>query len=260
MKDVIICISGKRQSGKTSLCNMLHAAVMANIENEDGTKLVDWAQIDEGNGELLVPAKTDNPEQQWGVLKLDDENPVVQQWLDVNVRPFIRKIALATPIKMMAIDFLGLEYEKMFGVGASKKEYTSFKWSQTLITRLKDRGVAKDNFMTYRDILEYLGEVFTSLNTECFVNYGIKVAESYGGGISVFEDIRKVSELDKLITKEAITIRLLRNPEDANTTVETNLDDIPHDKYSLVVQNQDMTIPECHKVVYDFLVEKGIFN
>ena len=78
--------------------------------------------------------------------------------------------------------------------------------------------------------------------------------------MAIIADCRFPNEVTAIKNVAGIVIRLSRNPHNSDHTSEIALDPDRYDQslFDLVIDNDNMTITEQNKVIYEFLHFKGI--
>jgi hypothetical protein len=267
---VIIGVSGKKQSGKSSLCKYLQAWYFCNFEKKD----VEFEQLK--NGEI--------------VFKNTDVNCV--QNSDCKIYSF------ADPLKKFCIDVMGLSYEWCYGTELDKNSLTKYKWDNLpidirikysiciepvhdiVITTEKEdsegfacisnisckggEALPRIGPMTAREILQVFGTnvMRNMFSSTIWVDGTINTIKNYKAKIAFVADTRFVSEVNAIMDeKNGYLIRLQRKISDDIHPSEVELDNFDFNKFGdrvLVIDNNNMTLENQCQIALEFF--KKILN
>jgi hypothetical protein len=230
---IIIGVSGKKRSGKDSLCKYLQAWYFCNFEQKDVT----FKQRQDGK--IVFNGRPG----------LGDDT--VQDY-DCKIYSF------ADPLKKFCIEIMGLTYENCYGTEEEKNSFSNYRWNNLpLLSRIKYSKyyiIPRSGFMTAREILQYVGtDIFRNMfSNTIWVNATIDTIKRENKKIALIADIRFESEIDAIMNeKNGCIIRLKRKIADDEHTSETQLDNFDFSQFgdrSLVIDNREMTIEEqCEK-------------
>lgn len=237
----VLLISGKKQSGKSSLRNYIV-----------GKTLVDsgvWPTFNlSTKGELMVPTGKEYLE----VLSLDSHTTSYYDYASQNIWPYVKNYSFARALKTMAIDMFGVYPEQCFGTNEDKDTHTNIKWADIafslpprFVGSLKEKGLYNE-YMTGREFLENLGGIMRKIHPDCWVNQCISdiTIEEYPH--IVIDDLRFPNELKKFEDHDnfnVISLRLKRNPYPTDVESETAFDNLDH-LFDIVIDNTDMSLIE----------------
>lgn len=285
----IICMAGKKQSGKNTAANFLHGHILKLNEvikdytiDDKGLLYVETQYIDR-DGEV---------KQEDGLLDLTAQNELFYGWAAQKMWPHIKLYSFADALKEICVSLFGLTHEQAYGT--YKNSVTKLLWEKmpgvitpdkavelayTLsgerarfavmkdtekediekLSKLFD-GVAivhKPGRMTAREVLQFVGtEIFRRMYepvwTELLMNT-IKLEEP---GIAVIADCRFDNEAQAVKDNGGIVIRLTRNTEKDDHVSEDGFGD--WDNFDLTIDNSKMKISKTHEVLLEFLTHRGI--
>ncbi len=269
MAQKLLGLSGTKQSGKTTCMNYLYGVFMQknNVISADEEHNRFAISTD---GKLLIPTPyTDAAgvnQIGMGEINWEDDSYEFSQYCDDRIFPHIKEISFAVPLKELCINLLGLTREQCYGTDEQKNSLTTLRWEDmpgNVTIGEDDEGFAvivpdKTGFMTAREVLQYVGtNIFRKMYSEVWTRAGIKQFIECGSDMGVFTDIRFPNELDAVYEAGGKIIRLLRRPHIDLHKSETALDDTPHDRFSAVIDNRNMSIPEQNEVIHNLLLEWG---
>lgn len=258
-KKMVIVFSGKKQSGKSSSCNYVISKYLNAIEhrmvhdiNNDGSITKSTYSITK-TGELVVE---DN---------YDYEQYAVN--MDGIIKHSVKTYSFADPLKKFLIDILNVPYSGCYGTDVEKNTpVPHILWEnfprecRPIIKKIHESkhlefsGTYRDSWteevpktgpMTGREIMQAFGtDIIRKIYGDCWARgtYNLIKNETYK--LSLVGDCRFPNEVNLGSEVNAKTIRLLRNISKDSHPSEIALDSYPHEKYTLVVDNSDMTLKE----------------
>lgn len=250
----ILLITGKKQSGKSSLRNFLHGYVL----QKQG--IIDTFDLST-NGDLLVPTERNN-EIVMGPLDLDQHNEEFYEYARENIWPYIKSYSFADYLKEISIELFGLTYEQCYGTDDDKNSFTDIRWSDISFA-LPPRTVGElkrshkfNEFLTGREFLENFGtKICRQISDFCWINKCLKDIKSENVPLAIICDGRFPNEISRSVEFGAKTIRLTRNPFNSQTTPETALD--KWTDYDLKVDNRSMSLNDKNIFVLNNLIKWG---
>lgn len=252
----IAVVTGRKQSGKTSLCNFLHGYVM----QKNG--IIDTFDLSQ-NGDLIVPTETDGKIVN-GILDLHQHNDDFFEYASKNIWPYIKVYSFAEYLKEIAIELFGLTYEQCYGTDDDKNSPTDIRWSDISFA-LPPRTVGElkrshkfDEFLTGREFLENFGtKICREISDFCWTNKCLRDVKRDGVPLAIICDGRFPNEINRAVEFGAKSIRLTRNPFNSQTAPEVALDDWLPDQYDLYVDNRNMSLNEKNIFVLESLIKWG---
>jgi len=224
---LIICLSGKKQSGKNTSANFIcgkflkkHGMLNAFKINEKGLLEArvngHWFTVEEGEFEKCFSSSR------------------------------IKLYSFADPLKQFCIDVFGLTYEQCYGTDEQKNSYTNLCWQNMPTTEIGEHGyVSKTGSMTAREVLQYFGtEIVRKMFYNAWVNATISKIKRDNPQLAIITDGRFVNEIEKINEIGGKTIRLTRSVCEDGHESEKALDNFPLEKFSFVISNQNSSIDE----------------
>lgn len=244
---VIIGLSGKKQSGKSTMANFMHGYEMklaGVIEKFDITD----------KGELLVNCHYEQNGaivQDMGVLDLNQKNDTFYEYASNRIWPLIKLYSFADPLKELVMSLFELPYESVYGTDQEKNEVTHIMWENC-------PGVKnKKGPMTGREIMQFVGtEVFRKMYEPVWINATLNMIEAESPPIAVICDVRFKNEADSIRAKGGKVVRNTRTVSSDFHNSEVDLDD--YEYFDLLIDNAKLTIAEANKVLLDNLVDWGV--
>ena len=153
----------------------------------------------------------------------------------------------ADPLKNLCIDILGLEYRQCYGSDEDKNQLVNCYWDNKQLTA--------------REVLQIVGtDMFRKMQNHVWSNATIRQILREQPNLAIIADCRFPNEVTAIKNVAGIVIGLSRNPHNSDHTSEIALDPDRYDQslFDLVIDNDNMTITEQNKVIYEFLHFKGI--
>ena len=277
MKNILI-ISGKKQSGKNSLCAFLTGYMLKKYRKETG---LDDYGIHPETGELLVPiteagsdyslGKNGEPMKNVGVFDIFRTDPDYQMYAADNIWKYVKPYNFAAPLKGLATEIFGIKHENVWGTDEEKNRFTHIPWDRFKDLAPEKYVGKKGGFITGREFLEIMGtNVFRAIYPDCWVNFCYKQICQSESKLHVIFDARFPNEIDffKEKAKEDVSINLkvirlnkrLDLKGKTESDVEMALDGYDRSKYDYICENQNMSIEEKNADVLGKLLEWGMIE
>jgi hypothetical protein len=180
----------------------------------------------------------------------------IEKLIKKNSLPISCKLySFADPLKQdICINLLGLSYNQCYGTDEEKNSLTDIKW-------VNIPGYDKDEFMTAREVMEIIGTgIFRKIKYNIWVDATINKIKKDNFDLAILLDNRFPNEVDSVLNNEGLVIRLTKNPFNSSSKPETALDPDQYDwsRFSLIIDNEHMTIEQKENSIKNFLQHKGI--
>ncbi len=233
---LIICLSGKKRSGKNTAANYIAGAYLLQTQ-----QIVDFS-IDIG-GLLHV--------------RMIDSSP----WLTIGENEFssfnfsnIKFYSFADPLKTFCMDVFGLTYEQCYGTEEQKNSLTNIRF-RDLPQVNEELDVECGECLTARRVLQYFGtDIVRRMCADAWVNATISKIKRENPKVAIITDARFPNEILGIEQIGGKTIRLLRDVcENDSHPSEKALDDFQQNQYSCIINNQDLTVEEQNKHIQIFI-------
>lgn len=271
---MIIAFSGKKQSGKTSMCNFLFGNALTHIILPGGDPLISYYKIDNKGG-LVVPALADPP-MVWDGDKNDwvestngyseaNFDPLssdlkVREFLFHNVWEHVKVYNFADTLKeRVLIGLLGLSRESVYGTNEQKNLATHLAWEDMPVPRhvAEDESYLLD-FLTQsgalsgREVAQFVGtQIFRKMYPSTWINACLQQIKQEDSAVAIIGDVRFPDEVEAIQNAGGKVVRLLRNVVEDSDESETALDD--YDGFDVVVDNNELTLHETYLSVMEEL-------
>lgn len=254
-KKIIIGISGKKQSGKTSLCEYLSMRLVLDSKK---------AQNDEYKKINLI-------QDEYGLIHLEDNEGnslnVSKYAIDIKntIANNIKTYNFADPLKKIICNqMLGLDINFLYGNDKQKNQYTQYDWDKMPLEVRKKYGdidEPKTGKMTYREIMQVVGtDIFREMfYQDVWIDFTMNLINHVPNAkICFIPDVRFPSEVKSIVKNGGYVIRLSRSLYEDSHPSETSLDDYifsQHKENAYLVDNSVMSIDEKNKIIYKLFKE-----
>ena len=245
----ILAFSGKKQSGKNTLCNFLHGqqlrafGIIDGFEiTTDGELVVDTILRDESGKDTRGKGFID-------ITRIDLEFAV---WAMDNVWPFVKHYAFATTLKEICTGLFNLEKSSVYGTDEEKNKLTQYKW-EDMPTKVK----GKTGFMSGRDFIQYFGtDICRKIFSEVWTNRAIKDILLEESKLAIITDARFVNEVEAVKSAGGKVIRLTRNVAGVDAH-ESELALDSYDNFDAIIDTENLSIEESCQALTKILEEWG---
>ncbi len=256
---MIIGIAGSKRAGKDSSALYMMGMAMKKAG------LVEQFDMDV-SGDLMVNyelRKEDgSTEQGMGKFDPDIDDPVMEAYLGYNVWPTVKIYHFAEPLKAMLQHLYNIPREHLYSENKDNI-FTHIRWS-TMLKILPDymRPIIKDveQFLTVREALQYIADVFRAIDTNCFINPVVNQITLEQSELAIVADVRKKEEADAIKAMGGKILFLTRYPNKDKHHIENGFADVdPKTYFDAVVDNRFCNLQERNKEIFNILNEWGCF-
>lgn len=236
---MILGISGKKQSGKSTTANFIVSMYMSQL----GTS----RQIDLDNEGRIFVSDLFGDKNYQGIIDVSvrNDNDFMMNKLFTALDRHVKIYSFADPLKQdICMNILGLTYEQCYGSDIDKNTPTDVEWDGRKLTA--------------REVMEVVGtDIFRKLKNDVWVSSTIKRIEKDKPALAIIPDCRFPNEIDSIKNANGKVIRLTRNPFDSSAKAEVALDKNNYDwsNFDYVCQNEQMSIYEQCMDIKQFLQE-----
>lgn len=245
----ILAFSGKKQSGKNTLCNFLHGHQLRSFGiidafdiTSEGELIVDTLTRDEQGREKKGKGAID-------ITRMDIEFAI---WAMDNVWPFVKHYAFATALKEVCVGLFEISKESLYGTNEQKNAMTQYTWEEMPV---KVKG--KTGLMTSREFMQYFGtDICRKIYPDVWTNRTIKDIQSEESKLAIVTDARFENEVEAIQKAGGKVIRLTRDSDliDSHKS-ELALD--KYDKFDAIIDTQNLDIHESCVRLLEILDEWG---
>jgi len=223
---MIIGLSGKKQSGKTTSGNFIVSIFLANLGLAEKVTLNDSGQIEVSDllGNKLYKGIFD--------ASYARSNDYMINKIFSFLNPEVKLYSFADILKQnICMDILGMTYDQCYGSDSQKNSMTDMSWD--------------GKNMTARDIMQFVGtDVFRKLKSSVWVDATLKKISSDKSKLAVITDCRFPNEIAAIKEIGGKVIRLTRSPFESDHISENILDKNNYDwnNFDFIIDNHNMSI------------------
>jgi hypothetical protein len=255
----IIALCGKKQSGKTTLSNLLHGHEMKRHDvvqdfsiNEFGSLVVNYVEFDDKGKEKEGTA----------IFDLWQQNQEFAGYAQRFIWPLIKGYNFADALKEICMNLFNLSYEQLYGTDSWKNSPTDFNW-ENMPGWTSDPACPVGNYyhkpgpMTAREFMQYFGtDIMRKINKNVWIDNCIKRINHDQPPIAIISDCRFTNEIEAVKAVGGKVINLTRDPYSGDHSSESDLDS--YSNFDGVIDNKNMTIQESCSAFLDMAVDMGI--
>jgi hypothetical protein len=237
----ILALSGKKQSGKNTLCNFIHGYQLKSYNLIDAFEIADTGDIVVETSVREENGKISKGKGKVDVTRLDIEFAV---WAMDNIWPFVKHYAFATALKEMAIGLFNVSRESVYGTDAQKNLPIQFNW-EDMPTKCK----GKSGPMSGREFMQYFGtDLCRKIYPDIWTDRTIKDIVAEESNLAIISDARFENEVKAVQNAGGKVIRLTRSIDEDFHPSESALDS--YESFDAIIDNKNMTIEEsCHELI-----------
>jgi hypothetical protein len=228
---LILGISGRKQSGKTTTGNFILSLYLSKLQFSDKIYIDDDGQpvVSDILGNSAYSGVFD-----FNNLPQDDDTRYLVSKLNSQIKIYNFADILKTDI---CINILGLTKEQCYGSDDQKNELTDMFW--------------EGKQLSCRDVMQVVGtDIFRKLDPNVWVRSTISKIMKESPELAIVTDCRFPNEIEAIKNVGGKVLRLTRNPFNSDHLSECVLD---KDKYDW--SNFDFIIDNDKMPLYDQLVE-----
>lgn len=233
---MILGISGKKQSGKTTSGNFIASLFMANLGISEKIHIDD-------NGDIVISDLfgDKNYAGKFDIINsINSTDYLINKALDT-LNPNIRLYSFADPLKRdICINILGLTHQQCYGSDIDKNTLTDLNWED--MPGYDGDATGK---MTARQVMEYVGTgIFRRMKRDVWVSATINKIYSDNPKLAIITDCRFPDEVQTIKKNNGKVIRLSRNTHTSNYESEIVLDKENYDwsNFDAIVNNDNISI------------------
>lgn len=268
---IIVALSGKKQSGKTSLSNYLHGHEMQRHDvvekfflSPEGNLVVNCTFQDEKG----------NSFEEMGVLDLQQRNDNFYRYAAKNIWPLIRAYNFADALKEMCVMLFNVPVECVYGTDEQKnqlQEHLLWENMPGVMTQEFQIGCVdwqsyssyfateepRQGPMTAREFMQYLGtDVMRKMYEPIWLENCFRRIEEDKPEIAVIGDCRFMNEIHAVQARGGKVIRLKRSLYECNHKSEIDADN--YEGFDDVIENDGMNLQESCELFIESLIKLGV--
>jgi len=220
----IIGISGRKQSGKNTVANIINGDVLKDL------KMIQDYRVG-SDGQLNILTTNRDNVSGWGILDLLRRDKDFVSYAEYNIWPYIKIHHFADYLKMICIDLFDFEPKQAYGTDEDKNTYTKYG-------------------MTAREFLQHFGtNVMREIKDTVWLDRTMKTIEEEQSVIAVIPDVRFPNEVHAIKDAGGFVIRLTRDTTHSTHQCESalNQDVFDWDIFDYIIDNQEYNISELQE-------------
>jgi hypothetical protein len=241
-----VVFSGKKQSGKSSAGKFVFCEY---VNRKIGQKRLTIEKV--GKEIVVVDTFKNN-----AMIPIDTPSTEAKQLASTYS---VKMYSFADPLKAFCINVLGLDHSQCYGTDDDKNSQTHISWDD-LPLEIREKysrprrgsggNKPASGYMTAREVMQVFGtDMCRRIDNNCWARGLYSTIKNEEYELAIVTDARFPNEVTLGTEDRAKVVRLQRKViEDAHDS-EHALDDFPLGEYSLVIDNQDMTLAETHKAL-----------
>ena len=236
----IIGISGKKQSGKNTVANIINGNVLGRLG------MIKGFYIDEA-GQLVILTANEKNVDGYGILDVTRKDKEFVEYAQRELWPYIKVYHFADYLKEMAVNLFGLTPQQVYGSDKQKNVKTALLWED-----MPENTNNKTGRMTSREFLEHFGtKIVRKIKNDAWVKSSINKIVGEDSGIAIIPDVRFPNEVQAIQDNGGKVIRLTRDVFNSDVDAETALDKDKFDwgQFDLVIDNSEISIDQLSKLV-----------
>ncbi len=240
---MIIGLSGRKQSGKSTAGNLIYSLYMAQTDIAEKVLL-------SSDGEIIVSDLLGNESYAGKFLPYryahKSEDIVINEVFN-KLDPLVQIYNFADILKGLCMDIFDFSYDQCYGTDENKNEVAEgcFWPSDGLSGNF-------DQQMTAREVMQYIGtDIFRNIKKDVWVKSTINKIKKQDAKLSIITDCRFPNEVDIIKQNGGAVIRLTRSPFDSEHLSETVLDKENYnwDNFDYIIDNKNTDLyAQCDKV------------
>lgn len=255
---LILGISGKKQSGKTTSGNFIVSVFMANLGITQKATINTQGEIEIsdlfGNTTYAGVFDISKPTNDFMINKAKD-----------TLDPYVKLYSFADPLKQdICINILGLTWDQCYGSDEAKNTLTSLRWKdmpEYNITWTWMKDYDPSGYMTARQVMEHVGtKIFRQIKIDSWVNGTINKILKDQSKLAIITDCRFPNEVESIKKHNGKVMRLSRSKYHSDSESENVLNENIYDwsNFDYIVRNDDMDIYEQCMELQKVLLELAV--
>ena len=256
---LIVGISGRKQSGKSTSTNLILSFYIAELGLSNKVYLND-------EGEIIVSDLLGdiNYAGVFDIIKNYNTNDFVISKFMNNLKQHINIHSFADPLKRdICMNLLGLTYSQCYGSDVDKNTLTKIKWSNIPGYNRSSENDITEEYMTGREVMEVIGtDIFRTIKEDIWVSRTIDIALKNNKALSIISDCRFPNEIEEIKNRGGKVIRLMRDPFNTKTLSESALDKDSYDwdNFDYIIDNRDMSLLDMSIKIQEVINDITINN
>ena len=246
----IISLSGKMQSGKTTLGLFTTGIVLAKLNICDHFNVTDTP-------ELWVSDLFGQNSPQGGYMMdmFGNHSGDIAMFFNEEIFPHIKLYSFADPLKEFLMNVFGLSWEGMYGTNEQKNALTNLLW-ESFPAEVHN---GKTGQMTNREVMQAFGtEIVRKIYGPAWAKAALRKIAKEAPKVAVLVDCRFPDEADETHAYGGTVVRLTRNLLNNQHKSETALDN--YENFDYIIQNDNLSLVESCNFMLEILQEIGVVD
>jgi len=242
----IIALSGRKQSGKTTIGNFFISLFLSNMGVSKEIKI-------EEDGDITLSDVYGNDLYKKITPRYELQKDFVIANLYKELDQHIKIYNFADTLKQsVCMEVLGLSYAQCYGTDENKNELVDCVWPRTTLSSEADA----DKQMTAREVMQYVGtDIFRTIKKTVWIDSTMSRISKDKPKMAIITDCRFPDEVDAVKNAGGYVIRLTRDLHNSSHVSETALDKDNYDweNFDYILDNQNLTIYEQSLQIQEWL-------
>ncbi len=242
----IIALSGRKQSGKTTIGNFFISLFLSNMGVSKEIKIED-------DGDITLSDIYGNDLYKKITPRYELEKDFVVSNFYKELDQHIKIYNFADILKQnVCMEVLGLSYQQCYGTDDNKNELVDCFWPSA--TSSDETQIDKQ--MTAREVMQYVGtDIFRKIKKTVWIDSTMSNISRDKPKMAIITDCRFPDEVDAVKNAGGYVIRLTRDLHNSSHISETALDKDNYDwnNFDYVLDNQNLTIYEQSLQIQEWL-------
>ncbi len=210
----IVGISGRKQSGKNTVANIMNGVIL-----KQRGLITDYKINDKG--QLLIRTVDSNLIEGWGILDVTRKDSAFVEYAENELWPFVKIYHFADYLKKMCVDLFDLSPQQVYGTDDDKNTMTQYG-------------------KTAREFLQYFGtDVMRKIKDTVWVDCTLKNIISEQSELAIIPDVRFPNEVKAIQEFGGVVIRLDRDAFSDSHPCESalDIDKFDWDMFDVIIEN-----------------------
>jgi hypothetical protein len=255
---LILGISGRKQSGKSTVGNFILSLFLAQLDYAEKIYMDDDGQLIVSD--ILGDTRYEGIFNIYHILNKHNDPRIAQAIDKLNKKIKIYNFAdiLKTDICM---NILGLTYDQCYGDDQAKNSLTQLKWKDMPCfdeAWTQNEDYDNSGYMTARQVMQFVGtDIFRKMYADVWIVSTINKILKEKPTVAIITDCRFPNEVDAIKQMDGKVWRLTRNPFNSSHISETILDQSNYDwsNFDAIIDNSTTTLLEQFTTVKTKLEE-----
>lgn len=221
----IIGISGRKQSGKNTMANILHGIVL----KQKG--MIKDFNID-GDGKLIVLTTNSDNQEGWGEFDVARNDTAFINYAEHNMWPYVKLYSFADHLKWICIKLFNIPHECVFGTDEQKNQLQShLLWEKMPCLEIFNNPKRKGP-MTAREFMQFFGtNICRGIYEPIWMQSCLNTIKKEQSELAVISDVRFENEVRAIEEAGGKVVRLTRITTSDTHDSEKALDNYPFSDY-----------------------------